>query len=174
MDSDVSLIEHPFEYPIGDTLEQTLDNFFAALNTQIDAKNKHLDADMKHTYEYEFSDQMKKDGLTAGKMKGEGLYYTKTTKEKPKKSESKGEVGETIEKKVENLEKALSVGTGKTNTKYDDGRHIGANIAGNHIYTILEEICFHSEGLRRESIDRNPGMSKLPKITPHLDNKVNE
>ena len=167
MDSDVSLIEHPFEYPIGDTLEDTLNNFFTALNKQIGDKNTMLKSEMKHTYSYEFSEQMKKDGLTAGSMKGEGLYYIKTTKTKDDKKTSVG----TIESRVANLEKA-DTDKAKINTKFEAGRHVGGNVAGSHIYTILEEICFHSEGLKKEARENKPSMSKLPKITPHLAMKI--
>ena len=165
MDTDVSHIQHPFDYPIGDTLEDTLNNFFTALNKQIGEKNTMLKANMKHTYGYEFSEQMRKDGLTAGSMKGEGLYYIKTTKTKDDKETKVG----TIESRIENLEKVVKTeDTAKINTKFEAGRHVGGNMAGSHIYTILEEICFHSEGLKKEAREDKPVMSKLPKITPHL------
>jgi len=39
---------------------------------------------------------------------------------------------------------------------------------GNHIYSIVEELCQMSELIKKEIAEDNEGFTKLPKITPHL------
>ena len=147
MDSDVANIEHNFSYNIGATLEDTLKNFFAALNKSVQDNNEHLKENMKHTYSYEFSKQLVEDRIQLGKMKGKGLNFNKSTKVSTEESDE------------------------KTDGK-NKGKHVGSNVAGNHIYKMIEEICFNSENLRKETIKNKPGLSKVPKITPHLAMKV--
>ena len=152
MDSDISRTQHSFEYHVGSTLEESLNDFFNKLNNSIVKNDKTLDAKMKHTYRYTFSKQLKEEGWHTGKMPPAG---------------KKGDAGKYGGQHEYNF---------KTHTINKNMEQEGENQAkpaevlstGNHIYSIVEELCNVSELIKQEAIADNKGLSKVIKITPHL------
>jgi hypothetical protein len=84
MDIDVSNNEYGFDFKVGSTLKETLDTFFVELNKSVTDNHITLDANLKHSYSYEFSTQFKDVGFSKGSMLGVSWDQVKNFKKKGK------------------------------------------------------------------------------------------
>ena len=135
-DTYISTCEYNFNYLWGDTVEESLNNFFAKLKEKIVEENAYLHYDMKNEYSYEFSDQFKE-------------HFAASKIDKSKKNKG------TILKQKNDAEAEVQV------------------MPGQNIYQMIEEVCLHSEKLKKELTSDNPGYTKVLKIIPQLALKPN-
>lgn len=77
MDADIAQTKTNFEYKIGATLAATMKNFQDALNKSIKENDTTLKQDMKHTYNFVFSEQFDNAGFAQSPMVDRGLMANK-------------------------------------------------------------------------------------------------